>query len=234
MATVRILSGGAAQAVVEQIAAQFERETGHAIAAEFSAVGAMAAKLEAGEPADIAILTAALIVELTQKGLIRPESHADLGTVGTGVAVRAGTPLPDVSNATALRANLVAARKIYCPDPKVATAGKVVMMLLDRLGIADQARAKLQFFPNGYAAMGALGASRGTLEIGITQLTEIRANNGVTLAGPLPGELQAKTVYSAGLAVLAPHVEAAEAFFARLTAPASRPIFVAAGFEVNG
>jgi len=233
MATVRILSGGAAQAVVERIAADFERETGHAIAAEFSAVGAMAAKLEAGEPADIAILTAALIDELARKGLIRPGSRADLGTVGTGVAVRAGTPLPDVSNATVLRANLLAAKRICCPDPQVATAGKVVMALLERLGIVDQARSKLQFFPNGYAAMGALAASRGLLEMGITQLTEIRANKGVTLAGPLPAELQAKTVYAAGLAVQAPQLEAAQAFLARLTAPASRPIFAAAGFDAD-
>lgn len=234
MAKIRILSGGAAQAVVERIAADFERETGHAIAAEFSAVGAMAAKLEAGEPADIAILTAALIDELTRKGLVRPGSRTDLGTVGTGVAVRAGTPLPDVSTATALRANLLAAKKIYCPDPQVATAGKVVMALLERLGIVDQARSKLHFFPNGYAAMGALGTSRGVLEMGITQLTEIRANKGVTLAGPLPAELQAKTVYSAGLAAQAPQPEAARAFLGRLAAPESRPFFAAAGFEAEG
>lgn len=233
MAILNILSGGAAQAVVESMAATFERETGHAIAAQFSAVGAMAAKLTAGEPADIVILTAALIDELIAKGWVKAGSRTDLGRVGTGVAVRAGTPLPDVSDATALRANMLAATKIVCPDPAVATAGKVVMTLLERLGITEEARPKLRFFPNGYAAMGALAASRGSLEMGITQITEILANKGVTLAGPLPQALQAKTVYSAGLAAQGQQPAAAQAFLAHLTAPAGRPVLAAAGFEVE-
>ena len=233
MATLYVLSGGAAQAVVERIAVAFELETGHTIAAEFSAVGAMAAKLEAGEPADLVILTAALIDSLAAKGLVRPGSRSDLGKVGTGVAVRTGMPLPDVSSATALRGNLLAATKIYCPDPAVATAGKVVMSLLDRLGIEAHVRPKLQCYPNGYAAMGALAASSGALEMGITQLTEIRANKGVTLVGPLPHGLQAKTVYSAAVTVQAQEPEAAQLFLSRLTAPASRSILAKAGFEVE-
>jgi molybdate transport system substrate-binding protein len=232
MAILRILSGGAAQAVVEQIAERFEQETGHTVDAEFSAVGAMAAKLSAGEPADLAILTAALIDELAGKGLIVSGSRADVGRVGTGVAVRGGAPLPDVLSEAALRANLLAARKILCPDPAVATAGKVVLNLLARLGIADEVRGAMQFFPNGYAAMSALAAGRGALEIGITQMTEIRANKGVTLAGPLPGVLQVHTMYSAGLAVRSAAPDIARAFLAQLAGPAARPILAAAGFEV--
>ena len=233
MATIRILSGGAAQAVVERITPVFERDTGHTVTAEFSAVGAMAAKLVAGEPADIVILTAALIDELTAKDWVVPGPRGDLGRVGTGVAVRAGAPLPNVSNIPALRGNMLAATCIVCPDPAVATAGKVVMAVLERLGIADEVRPRMRYFPNGYAAMGALASGSGALELGITQITVILANKGVTLAGPLPHELQAKTVYSAGLAVRAQQPRAAREFLARMTAPAARPIFAAAGFEVE-
>ena len=232
MATLRILSGGAAQAVVEQVAERFRNETGHTVDAQFSAVGAMAAKLSAGEPADVVILTAALIDELIGKGLVVSGSRMDLGRVGTGVAVRSRAHMPDVSNDVALRANLLAARKVLCPDPAVATAGKVVLNLFARLGIVDEMRGKLQFFPNGYAAMGALAASRGALEMGITQMTEIRANKGVTLAGPLPGDLQVHTMYSAGLAVRSAAADIARAFLAQLAGPAARPILAAAGFEV--
>lgn len=231
MATIRILSGGAAQTVVERIAADFQRDTGHEIAAEFSAVGAMAAKITAGEPVDVAVLTAALIDELIAKGFVTTGSRADLGRVGTGVAVRAGTSLPDVSHAEALRGNMLAAEKIVCPDPAIATAGKVVMTLIERLGIAREVRGKMQFFPNGYAAMRWLAASGGAREMGITQVTEILPNKGVTLAGPLPEGLQVKTVYSAGLVAQARHPEVARAFLARLTAPAARPILAAAGYE---
>lgn len=231
MATIRILSGGAAQTVVEKIAAAFKRDTGHEIIAEFSAVGAMAGKITAGEPVDVAVLTAALIDDLIAKGFMIAGSRSDLGRVGTGVAVRAGTPLPDVSGTDVLRGNMLAAAKIVCPDPAVATAGKVVMNLVEWLGIAAEVHGKMQFFPNGYAAMSWLAASGGTRELGITQITEILANKGVTLAGPLPPALQAKTIYSAGLATRARQPDAAKAFLARLAAPEARPILAAAGYE---
>ncbi len=108
------------------------------------------------------------------------------------------------------------------------------MNLVERLGIASQVKAKMQFFPNGYAAMRWLAASAGALEMGITQITEILPNKGVTLAGPLPDELQVKTVYSAGLIAQSQQPEAAQAFLARLTSPAARPILAAAGYEFDG
>ncbi|MEK6592293.1 MAG: substrate-binding domain-containing protein [Pseudomonadota bacterium] len=232
MATLRILSGGAAQAVVEKIAEEFRRETGHEISGEFSAVGAMRDKVLAGEAADVVILTAALIDELAVTGHVVAGSRTDLGKVGTGVAVRAGTPLPEVSNPEALRGNLLAAAKILCPDPAVATAGKVVMRMTELLGIADQVRGKMQFFPNGYAAMKYLAASSGSLEMGITQVTEILPNAGVKLAGQLPDALQMKAVYSAGLGARAANADVAKAFIARLVAPGARPVLAAGGYEL--
>jgi molybdate transport system substrate-binding protein len=230
MGKLRILSAGAAQAVVEPLMAALKEE-GCEVAAEFGAVGAIKARVLDGAPADVIILTAALIDELITSAQVAEGSRVDLGRVGTGVAVRAGSPLPDVRTVDVLRGNLLAAAKIVCPDPATATAGKVVMSALERMGIADQSRTKLQFFPNGYAAMRWLAASRGQLEVGITQNTEIKANRGVTYVGPLPDELQMKTIYSAGLCARAQDPEAARAFVARLTGPANRPALAAAGYE---
>jgi len=187
----------------------------------------------AGEPVDVIILSAALLEELASSGHVMSGTRRDLGTVGTGVAVRAGTPLPDVSSSRALRGNLLAARRIVFPDPEIATAGKIVMRALQTLGIADDVAARLQRFPNGYAAMRWLGQSAGLLEMGITQTTEILANKGVTYSGPLPAELQMKTVYSAGVAAAAQNPEAAREFIARLTAPGSRAMLEAAGYELG-
>ncbi len=230
MGTLRILSAGAAQAVVEPVMAVFKRE-GYDFKAEFSAVGAMKARLLEGTPADLIILSGAMIDELIATGHVVAGSRADLGRVGTGVAVRAGTPVPDVGSVKALRGNLLAATKIVCPDPAAATAGKIVMSALERMGIANQAKSKLQFFPNGYAAMSWLAASQGSLEIGITQNTEIKANKGVTFVGPLPDELQMKTTYSAGLTVRADNAEGARLFIARLTGAENRAALKAAGYE---
>jgi molybdate transport system substrate-binding protein len=233
MAVVHILSAGAAQAVVEGIAEDYTRDTGHEVKGEFSAVGAIKQRVIEGAEADVILLTGALIDELISAGHVIAGSRADLGKVGTGVAVRTGAPLPDVSSARALRGSLLAATKVVCPDPATATAGKVVMQVLERLGITDRVKPNMQYFPNGYAAMKRLVESRSRNEIGITQITEILANKGVTYVGPLPGDLQTKTMYSAGLSSRAAEPGAAREFIARLTSPTARSVLVNAGYEFN-
>jgi molybdate transport system substrate-binding protein len=233
MTTLNIFCAGAAQAAVTEIAKKFERDTGNAVSAAFGAVGAMKARVVAGEPADLVVLTAALIDELSEQGLIVAGSRVDLGKVGTGVAVRAGTPLPDVRDTHVLRGNLLAAKRVLFPDPAVATAGKVVMSALDKMGIKDELKSRLHFFPNGYAAMNDLANGTGLHEMGITQITEIVANKGVTLVGPLPAEVQNIAVYSVGLAAHSANEELAKELIRRLTGFSAQPVLSAAGFDVG-
>ena len=233
MATLRILSAGAAQAVTERIIDAFKRETGTDVTADFGAVGAMKARVTAGEPVDVIILTQAMIDELAASGLVRRGSRFDLGKVGTGVAVRAGTPVPSVPDAERLRSAVLAAAKIVCPDPAIATAGKVVMALMEKLGALDEARKRLQFFPNGYAAMKWLAANGSAGDLGITQVTEILPNKGVIYVGPLPDAFQMKTVYSAGIATGAEQPALATDFVARFTAPNARTLLAEAGYELG-
>jgi len=233
VATLNIFCAGAAQAVVTELAGKFQRDSGNFVAANFGAVGAMKARVVAGEAADVIVLTGALIDELIQQGLVVAGSRVDLGKVGTGVAVRAGTPRPDVSDTRVLRGNLLAPNRILFPDPAVATAGKVVMSALDKLGITDQVKPRLHLFPNGYAAMSDLAQSDGLLEMGITQITEIVANKGVKLVGPLPAEVQNIAVYSAGLAARSAHPERAKELIRRLTGFNAQPLLSSAGFDVG-
>ncbi len=233
MAVLRVLSAGAAQAVCEQVIAAMQRDTGHDVEAAFGAVGAMKARVASGEPVDVIILSAQFIQDLMSGGMVALSSTADIGKVGTGVAVRRGTPLPEVRTREALRGNILAASVIACPDPATATAGKVVMQLMKRLGIASQVEDRMQFFPNGYAAMHWLANSTGAMEMGITQNTEILPNGGVTLAGPLPDAFQNKTIYTAGIAARAAQPELAREFVRRLTAAEFRPQLRIAGYEID-
>ena len=70
MSTLNILSGGAAQGLVASLTPAFKTLTGFDIAGEFGAVGVMAGKLRAGTPADIVILTAALVAKLAGEKLV--------------------------------------------------------------------------------------------------------------------------------------------------------------------
>src|SRR5262245_60339255 len=133
---ITILSGGAAHGLVDALAAQFKAETGCDIDGSFGPVGAMRDKLLSGAPADVMILTRALIDELGRQGHVTPGSAADIGTVETALAVRIGDPAPAVGDAAALRTALLAADEIYLPDPRQrATAGIHFAGVLERLGI---------------------------------------------------------------------------------------------------
>ncbi len=232
MATLRILSAGAAQAVTERLIEGFKRETGNEVSADFGAVGAMKAKLAAGDRADVIILTQPMIDELIATGAVKAGSRFDLGRVGTGVAVRAGSAVPDVSNAEKLSARIRGASTVAFPDPATATAGKIVMSMLDRLGITEEVRARLKFFPNGYAAMKWLAQTAGEGELGITQVTEILPNKGVAYAGPLPDEFQMKAIYSVGLVADGPEPRVAADFVARFSAESAKDLLAEAGYEL--
>ena len=239
MTTLNVLSAGAAQAVVQKVIVDFKRDTGTEVAADFGAVGAMKAKALSrnngnngnnGAPPDVLVLTDVMIDELIASGFVAP-GRFDLGKVGTGVAVRSGVAQPDVATADSLRATLRAASVIAFPDPAIATAGKIVMSCLDKLGIAIELQDRLKLFPNGNAAMTWIAAQGDARAIGITQNTEILPIKGVTLVGPLPDEFQAKATYAAGVVASSAHIAVAQDFISRLTSPAARPMLVAAGYE---
>jgi molybdate transport system substrate-binding protein len=232
MATVRLLSAGAAQAVCERLIDAYRKDTGHEVHADFGAVGAIKARVLAGEAVDVTILTRPLIDELVGGGWIAPGSQHDLGRVGTGVAVRAGSAIPDVSDAARLKACLLRAGRIVCPDPAIATAGKVVMRAFERLEVQDALRERLRFFPNGYAAMGWLATEGEEGDLGITQDTEIIPNPGVAYVAPLPAELQMKTVYSIGLAARAAEPQLAREFIGLFALSGTRSLLEEAGYEL--
>ena len=150
---LNILSAGAAQGVVTALAEGFRADAGYELACTFGAVGAMKEKLLAGAPADLIILTQALIAGLAADGRVLSQDHADLGCVRTGVAVHKGDPLPGIASAGALRATLLEAEGIYFPDPQKATAGIHFARVLDSLGIKSQVEARLKTYPNGSTAM---------------------------------------------------------------------------------
>lgn len=228
---LRILSGGAAEGVVNALAGKLETEMGYGIEGTFSAVGAMKEKLLAGAPCDLIILSAKLIGELAESGHLVPGARADLGVVYTGVAVKAGDPIPAIQDGPAFKKSLLAAQGIYFPDPKLATAGIHVMGVLDRLGIRDETTSRLCPYPNGATAMRELSKAAGEKLIGITQVTEIKNTPGLTLAGRLPGEFELATTYSAAVCARAESPEAARRFMEILAGEEARPLRRAAGFE---
>ena len=205
MTTIRILGGGATQGWVEQRRAAFETATGCTIDGTFGAVGAMKAKLLAGEAVDLILLSRALIDELTREGHVVASSVTDIARVETAVAIRQGDSLTSIADKDGLRAALLAADEIHFPDPAQATAGIHFAKVLRELGIWADVESRLKTAPNGATAMRALAASTARRPIGCTQATEIVATSGIVLVGPLPPGCELVTTYTAAVTARAQH-----------------------------
>lgn len=228
---IRLLSGGAAQGLVTPLRDRFLAERGYTVEGTFGAVGAMRDKLLAGEPSDLVILTQAIIDQLTADGHVVPGSGVPLGVVKTGVAVKAGEPMPRVETAESLKAALMAAKSIYLPDPQKATAGIHFVKVLEKLSIHNELAARLRPFPNGAAAMHAMAQSSEAGSIGCTQVTEILFAPGVELAGLLPKEFELATVYTAAICTRAREPDAARDFIRTMAGADAAELRAKGGFE---
>jgi molybdate transport system substrate-binding protein len=220
-----ILSAGAAKWLVGELAARENIE----VAAQFNAVGATQETFLSGAICDVIILTQAKIAALAALGRVRSDSCTKLGTVQTGIAVRAGDPLPGISPAAVLRTTLLDAAEIHYPDPHKATAGIHFMKILDSLDIRETLEMHLRPHPNGATAMHAL-ARAPVRAIGCTQIPEILNTPGVALAAPLAEPFALATVYSVAVSVNAAHIEAARNFIALLTGAGKHALREQAGF----
>ena len=228
---LNLLSGGAAQGLVNALRGDFQAASGLEVRGEFGAVGLMKDKLLAGAPCDVVILTQALIEQLTASGQVSAGSARALGVVKTGIAVKVTEPAPDVGTPQALKAALLAATGIYFPDPVKSTAGIHFFSVLRQLGIDGAVAPRLRPFPNGATAMREMSQSSEQGLIGCTQVTEILYTPNVRLVANLPTEFELATTYVAAVCAKAGSANAALALVQLLTGPSSASARATAGFE---
>ena len=228
---IKILSGGAANGLVTRLTPTFNERTGTGIIGDFGAVGGMRDRILKGEAVDLMILTRAVIDRLVEEGHAEAGSVADIGKVVTGVAVREGEPVADVSTAQSLGAALATADAIYLPDPDKATAGIHFAKVITDLGLMDTVASRLRRYPNGQTAMAAMAESTDRRPIGCTQVTEILNTPGVDYCGALPDPHGLVTTYTAALSTGATNGEIAGRFIQILRDPTNSEAREACGFS---
>lgn len=229
MTTLHVLSAGAAQGLVRALEPRIADEMGAELDARFGAVGAMQTLFDGGAACDVLILTDPMIAAQAQAGTIDGATRTPLGRVRTGIAVRAGSPHPDVGTPESLRAALLAADAVYFPDPERATAGIHFMNVVRELGIEEALRGRLRPHPNGATAMRELVIATSARPIGCTQVTEIRYTPGVELVAVLPSRFELATLYTAAVTTRAANATLARRLVALLAS--AHALRVAGGFE---
>jgi molybdate transport system substrate-binding protein len=137
-------------------------------------------------------------------------------------------PVPRLENADDLITLLLSVPTI-CYS-RAGASGIYFESLIDRLGIGDEVRAKSLVIPAGLTAE---QVQKGRAVLAIQQMSELRAVNGVRIAGPLPSDCQQRTEFSAGIFADAAEPEAARQFIAALTSAKARAAYLARGLKVR-
>lgn len=230
MTTIRVMSAGAVKAMIVALGAEFERETGHKLDLNFGTAGSLRERIKGGEKADLIVLSESAIADLAKAGLVDAASVTDLGRTVTGVIVREGAPKPDISTPEAFVKALRAARSFAYTDPRAGGSGGIMFAaLLQKLGLADEINAKAVLCKGGFDV--STTVAEGKAELGTTFISEALPVKGLSVVGTLPGELHNANTYTAALGAGSAQAEAARAFLRKLTAPAGRARWTAAGLE---
>lgn len=224
-----MLSTQATQEAYLELVAQFEKASGHKVTTAFTGTLNVQKRLADGETYDMIIMAGPAIDEQIKLGKAAAGSRVDFAKSGVGLAVRKGAAKPDIRSVEAFKKTLLAVKSIgYSTGP----SGLYMLSVFDKLGIAGEVKGKLKQTPSG-VFVGNLIAS-GETEIGFQQISELVHFAGIDYVGPLPGELQRMTVFSAGIHAGATQADAARALVKYLTAPAAASVIRKHGLEPAG
>jgi len=110
-----------------------------ALPATWSGSADIRKRISAGETFDLVIVGAPDIDAFVKEGKMMPASRVDIASSGVGIAVKAGSPRPDISSGEAVKKALLSATAVAY---STGASGVYVERLFDRLGIADQMKDK--------------------------------------------------------------------------------------------
>lgn len=223
------VSSMATRLILGELAQRYEALSGVPVAIR-SMGGVDAARLiRAGEAADIVVLASGVMAQLEAEGHILPGSIRGFARSGMAIAIRAGAERPDIGDADAVRRAVGAAGKVcYSTGP----SGDHLLTLCERWGFLPDEAGRLVKAPPGIP-VGSLVA-QGAADLGFQQLSELIHVPGVEVVGPLPPEIQAVTVFAAGVCSASSRAAEARGFIAYLASPETDAVKRGQGMEPAG
>jgi len=222
-AELKVIAGGSMTASLKELAPKFEAASGHKLDLTFAATPELI-KMSTGAPFDLGVVPVDVLKNEGARTKYTAAPPLNIARVGYGVAVKAGAPKPDVSTPDALKATLLKAQSItFIPE---SAAGAYVQKVFDRLGIANEMKAKTK--PQTTTGAITQAVAKGDAELGVF-LTNVLIAPGVEPAGPFPGDLQNELVFVGAVAAESKDAAAAKAFLDYLKTPEAIAVFKAKG-----
>lgn len=229
MAKLKVMCARSMHVAVGGLGKAFAARSGHEIDFEFGTVGALQDKLDAGETADVLILSVPGIDKLAKAGALVPGTRQDVAKTFIAVCIRDGAPSPDFSTAEAFKRMLESARAVATSDPAVGGSAAVyIPVVFERLGLAVTMKPKTLLEKNGVEV--ARRVVEGKADFGLTLSGEVASVPEAVIAGPLPPPFGQDTTYCAAVMTGSAATDAGRDFIAALTAPDTRAIWAKAGF----
>lgn len=213
-----LISSMATRNILGEALLEFTRHTG--IEVDLRAMGGVDAAnlVRTGAAADIVLLASGAIARLANEGHVLEGSLVPFAVSGMAVAVAEGADLPDLSSGEAVKRAMQAARVGYSTGP----SGDHLKTLWEHWAIAGEMAGRAVQAPPGVPV--ATLVAEGKADLGVQQLSELLGQPGITIAGPLPDDIQLNTVFTGAVATVSQQADAARALLAVLAAADTAPL----------
>ena len=124
---------------MKQLTPQFEEASGNRVETAFANIGALTARVQKGEVADVLIVSPAQIEDLIKAGRVRSGSETLIAQTPIVIIVKKGAPKPDISSLEAFKRTLQRAKSIAFNNPTSGgPVGVFAMALLEKLGLTAE------------------------------------------------------------------------------------------------
>jgi molybdate transport system substrate-binding protein len=210
---------------LETLPPAFEQMTGHKVIVRFEQTADLNKMINSGAPADIAAIQPLQVDAFIKDGKMVDGTKTNFAQVGVGVAVKRGAQRPDISTVKAFKAAMLNAKSIGYSQ---GGSGIISAKVMEKLGIADQLKAKIKFIDGIPVAE---VVAKGEVEIGLQQINVIIPVKGADYIGPLPKELQETVKFAAAVLAVSKQPEVARAFLRFIASAEAAPLLRKSAME---
>ena len=182
-ARITLLSPDPIKREVDMIVKNFEMKAGDKVQESYGTGVGTRRTVQEGGALDVTLLFAPFDDAL-KTGNVDKSTQTVVARVRLALAVKKGVASPDISNAAAVKKTLLNAKSVATVDPTQGSVGGAALLALDKMGITDQIKPKLKFFPGGGGVQDSV--ANGEIEIALGPYLSDMRNPGLNIVGALP------------------------------------------------
>ena len=222
---VTLLTPDPIKADVDKIVQQFEAKTGDKVQTSYGTGVSTRKTVSQGGALDVTLLFAPFD-DAIKTGNVDKKTQTVVARLRLAIAVKKGAPKPDISTAAAAKMALLNAKSIASVDPMQGSVGGAALLALDKMGITDQVKSKIKWFPGGGGVQDAV--ANGEVEMALGPYLSDMRNPGLDVVGALPPDAATPVDITGWLSTNVQDPKAAQALLDYLKSKDAAPVWEAA------